>query len=103
MLTHFDSTLSFFGQPNVEMNVFQWQPTMPIQPQTVVNSYLPVQPVSPTSIPLVNTYLPLLQTQTVVQKPFQVGPSTQYPQLLGPHTPTPSANLQQQPIPRIIY
>ena len=30
MVTHFDNNPSFFGQPNVEMNVFQWQPTLPI-------------------------------------------------------------------------
>ena len=61
-----------------------------------------VQHVAPTSIPLVNTSLPRLQTQIVVKQPFQAGPSTQYPQVLGPQTPNPSANLQQ-PLPRIIY
>ena len=60
MVTHFDSTPSFFGQLNVEMNVCQWQPTLPIQPQTVVHLYQLVQPIAPTSFPLVNTSLPLL-------------------------------------------
>ena len=69
MVTHFDNTLLFFGQPNVEMNVCQWPPTLPIQPQMVVHSYQPIQTFSPTSIPLVNSYLPLLQTQNVVPKP----------------------------------
>ena len=85
------------------MNVFQWHPTLPIQPQTVVHSYQPVQPVAPTSTPLVNTSLPLLQTQIFIQQPFQAGPSTQYPQVLGPQTPTPSACLQQPPVSGIIY
>ena len=85
------------------MNVFQWQPTLPIQPQTVVHSYQPVQPVAPTSTPLVNTSLPLLQTQTVVPQPSQAGPSTQYPQVLGPQAPTPSVGLQQPPVTGIIY
>ena len=39
LVTHYDSTPSHFGQPNVEMNVCQWHPTLPIQPQTVVHSY----------------------------------------------------------------
>ena len=59
-VTHYNSTLSLFGQPNVEMNVFQWKPTLPIQPQMVVHSYQPFQPVTPTSFPLGNKYLPLL-------------------------------------------
>ena len=69
MFTHFDNTPFLFGHPNVGMNVCQWPPTLPIQPQMVVHSYQPVQPVAPTSIPLVNTYLPLLQTQTIVPQP----------------------------------
>ena len=60
LVTHYDSTWSLFGQPNVEMNVCQWKPTLPIQPQTVVHLYQPVQPVKSTSLPLVNTSLPLL-------------------------------------------
>ena len=68
-----------------------------------LHSYQPVQPIAPTSIPLVDTSLPLLQNQTVVQHPFQAGPSTQCPQVLGPQTPTPSAGLQQPHVPRIIY
>ena len=48
LVTHFDSTPSFFGQPNVEINVFQCQPTLPIQPQKVVHSYQSVQPIAPT-------------------------------------------------------
>ena len=39
LVSQYDSTLSLFSQPNVEMNVFQWQPTLPIQPQIVVHSY----------------------------------------------------------------
>ena len=66
----------------------------PIQPQTVIQSYQPVQPVTPTSLPLVNISLPLLHHKNVVQ-PYQVGPSTQYHQMLGPQTPNPSVNLQQ--------
>ena len=30
MVTHFDNTPSFFCQPNVKMNGFQWNPTIPI-------------------------------------------------------------------------
>ena len=75
LVTHYDSTPSLFGQPNVKMNVFQWQPTLPIQPQTVVQSYQPVQPVTPTSLPLVNTSIPLLQNQNVVHQPYQVASS----------------------------
>ena len=60
MVTHFDSTPLLFGHPNVKMNVCQWLPTLPIQPQMVVQSYQPVQLVASTSIPLVNTSLPLL-------------------------------------------
>ena len=85
------------------MNVYQWHPTPPIQPQTVVHSYQPVQPIAPTSTPLFNTSLPLLKTQIFVPQPFQVVPSTQYPQVLGPQTPTPSVGLQQPPVSRIIY
>ena len=62
MVIHIDSTLSLFGHPNVRMNLCQWQPTLPIQTQTVVHSYQLFQPIAPTSIPLVNTLLPLLQT-----------------------------------------
>ena len=68
----------------------------------VVHSYQPVQPSTPTSFPLVNTSLPLLQNQNFVQKPFQAGPATQYPPVLGPQTPNSSVNLQQ-PISGIIY
>ena len=93
MVTQYDSNPSLFGQSNVEMNVCQWQPTLPIQPQMVIHSYQPVQPVTPTSLPLVNTSLPLLQNQNLVQ-PYQMGPSTQYPQMLGLQTPNPSVNLQ---------
>ena len=69
----------------------------------VVHSYQPVQPITPTSIPLLITSLPLLQNQTILKKPFHVGPSTQYPQVLGPQTPTPSVGLQQPPVSKIIY
>ena len=58
MFTHFDSTPSFYGHPNVGMIVCQWQPILLVQPQTVVHSYQPVQPVAPTSTPPVNTSLP---------------------------------------------
>ena len=102
MVTHFDSTPSFFGQHNVEMNVCQWQPTLPIQPQMVVHSYQSVKPVTPTSLPLVNTSLPLLQTQNVLHQPYQQIPSTQHHQILGPQTPNPLVNLQQ-PVSGIIY
>ena len=67
----------------------------------VVHSYQPIQLVTPTSLPLVNTSLPLLQNQKVVQ-PYQAGPSTRYPQILGLQTSNPSINLQQ-PVSRIIY
>ena len=77
------------------MNFCQCQPTLPIQPQTFLHSYQPVQPVTPTSFPLVNTYLPLLQNQNFVHQLYQAGPSTQYPQILGPQTPNPSVNLQK--------
>ena len=60
LVTHYDSNPSLFGQPKVEMNVFQWHPTLPIQPQMLIHSYQPVQPVTPTSFPLGNTSLPLL-------------------------------------------
>ena len=83
LVTQYDSTPSLFGQPNVEMHVCQWQPTLPIQQQMVVHLYQLVQPVTPKSFPLVNTSLPLLQNQNVVQ-PYQAGPSTQYHQMLGP-------------------
>ena len=89
MVTHFDNTPLLFCHPNVGMNVCQWQPTLPIQPQKVVQSYQPVQLVAPTSTPLVNTSLPSLQVQNVVPQLFQAGPSTQCPQVLGPRTLTP--------------
>ena len=60
LVTQYDITQSLFGQTNIDMNVFQWHPTLPIQPQTVVHSYQPVQPITPTSLPLVNTSIPLL-------------------------------------------
>ena len=70
MVTQYDNSLSLFGQTNVDMNVFQWQPTMPIQPQTVVHSYQMVQYVTPTSLPLVNTSIPLLENQNIVHQPY---------------------------------
>ena len=76
------------------MNVFQWQPTLPIQPQMVVQSYQPIQPVTPTSLPLVNTSIPLLHNQKLVHQPYQVISSTQYQ--------NPLVNLQQ-PVSGIIY
>jgi len=76
MVTHFDSTPFIFGHPNVRMNVCQWQHTLPFQPQTIVHSYQLVQPVVATLIPLVNTYLPLLQTQIFVPHSSQAGLST---------------------------
>ena len=68
----------------------------------VVHSYQLVQPVTPTSFPLVNTSLPLLQNQNVVQKPYKESPSTQSPQILNPKTPNPLVNLQQI-VSEIIY
>ena len=59
LVTQYDNTQSLFGQSNVETNVCQWQPTLPIQPQIVVQSYQPIQHVTPTSLPLVNTSIPL--------------------------------------------
>ena len=94
MVSHYDSTLSLFGQSTV-MNVFQWQPTFPVQPQMVVHSYQLVRPVTPTLLPLVNQYLPLLQNQNIVHQPYQAGHSTQYHQMLGLQTPNPLLNLQQ--------
>ena len=70
MVTQYDSTQSHFNHTNVDMNVCQWQPTLPIQPQTVVQSYQPIQPVTPTSIPLVNTSIPLLHNQNLVHQPY---------------------------------
>ena len=32
MVTQYDSTQSHFGKTNVDMNVCQWHPTLPIQP-----------------------------------------------------------------------
>ena len=81
MVSHYDSTLSLFGQ-SAAMNVCQWQPTLPIQPQTVVHSYPLVQHVTPTSLPLVNPTLPL--NQNIVHQPYQASSSTQYHQMLGP-------------------
>ena len=92
LVTQYDSTQSHFGQTNVDMNVCQWQPTLPIQPQMVVHSYQPVQYVTPTSLPLVNTYIRLLQNQNIVHQPYQVGSSTQYHQILGPQTQNPLVN-----------
>ena len=83
LVTQYDNTPSLFGQSNVEMNTCQWQPTFPIQPQTVAHSYQPVEPITPTLFPLVNTYITLIQNQNVVQKPYQASPSPQY-QMLGP-------------------
>ena len=37
MVTHFDSTLSLFGHPNVGMNVCQWQPTLPTNHKRLYN------------------------------------------------------------------
>ena len=99
MVTQYDSNQSHFGQTNVEMNVFQWHPTLPIQPQTFVHSY---QPVTPTSLPLVNTSIPMLQNQNIVHQPYQVSSSTQYYQTLGPQTQNPLVNLQK-PVSGIIY
>ena len=50
-----------------------------------------------------NTFLPLLQTQIVLPQPSQAGPSTQYPQVLGPQSPTRLAGLQQPLVFEIIY
>ena len=60
MVAQYDSTQSYFGQTNVDMNVCQWHPTLPTQPQIIVQSYQPVQPITPTSLPLVNTSIPLI-------------------------------------------
>ena len=76
------------------MNVCQWQPTLHIQPQTVVHSYQPVQPVTPTSLPLVNTSLPLLHNPNILHQPYQSGPSTQSHKMLGPQNHNPLVNLQ---------
>ena len=94
LATQYDSTQSLFGQTNVDMNVCQWQPTLPIQPQTVVHLYQPVQPITPTSLPLVNTSIPLLQNQNSVNQPYQVNYSIQYHQMLGPQTQNNLVNLQ---------
>ena len=102
LVTQYDSTQSLFGQTNVDMNVCQWKPTLPIQPQTVVHSYQPVQPITPTAIPLVNTSIPLLKNQNIVHQPYQASSSTQYHQTLGPQTQNPSVNLQQH-VSGIIY
>jgi len=102
LVTQYENTPSLFGQTNVYMNVCQWQPTLPIQPQTVVHSYQPVQPVTPTSLPLVNTSIPLLQNQNIVHQPYQASSSTEYHQILGPRNPNPLVNLQP-PISGIIY
>ena len=67
-----------------------------------MHSYQPVQLVTPTSLPLVNTSLPLLQNQNIVHQPYQVSSSTQYHQMLGQQTQNPLVNLQQ-PISGIIY
>ena len=75
---------------------------MPVQPQMVVHSYQPVRPVTPTSLPLVNQSLPLLQNQNIVHQPYQAGPSIQYHPMLGPQNPNPLVNLQQ-PVSGIIY
>ena len=76
MVPNFDITLSLYGHPNVGMTICQWQPILSIQPQTIVHSYQPVQLVAPTSTPLVNTSLPLLQAQNFVPQMSQAGPST---------------------------
>ena len=68
----------------------------------IVHSYQPVQSVTPTSLPLVNTSIPLLQNQNIVHQPYQAGSSTQYHQMLGPQTQNPLVNLQQ-PVSGIIY
>ena len=94
MVTQYDNTQSHFGQTNVDMNVCQWQPTLPIQPQMVFQSYRPIQPVTPTSLPLVNASIPLLQNQNLVHQPYQVSSSTQYQ--------NPFVNLQQ-PVLGIFY
>ena len=68
----------------------------------VFQSYQPIQPVTPTPIPLVNTSIPMLQHQNFVHQPYQVSSSTQYHQMLGPRTQNPLVNLQQ-PVSGIIY
>ena len=102
MVTQYDNTQSHFSQTNVDMNVCQWHPTLPIQPQILVQSYQPIQPVAPTSLPLVNTSTPLLQNQNLVHQPYQASSSTQYHQMLGQKTQNPLVNLQQ-PVSGIIY
>ena len=102
LATQYDSTQTLLGQTNVEMNACQWQTTLPIQPKMVVQSYQPIQPVTPTSLPLVNTSIPLLQNQNLVHQPYQASSSTQYHQMLGLQTQNTLVNLQQ-PVSRIIY